>query len=224
MNNRIWTIGSLTLIIVLIAGGWVLGAQPFVTAATAADVERANLEQQNAVHQASIAALAQENENLASVQAEYAALQKSIPSTTDSSAYIKGLDALAADAGVQISGITVGSPTAYTVPASAAQAAAAAAAATSPTPTSTEAPVAPAPVGSVAVTSPLITPENFVGVQVGVTVLGSYDSVLSFMNGLQTGQRLFLVTKFTSTRNADAGDSDAVSAQIDGLIYVLKKS
>jgi len=224
MTNRIWTIGSITLIILLLAGGWFLGAQPFMAAAAAADSERASVEQQNAVHQASIAALAQENENLASIQADYAGMQKSIPGTTDSSAFIKGLDLLAADAGVQISGITVGAPTAYTVPASAAAAAAASAETSSPDPASTEAPAAPIAVGSVAVTNPLITPENFVGVQVGVTVTGEYDAVLSFVNGLQTGARLFLVTSFDSARNVEADSAGEVTAQIDGLIYVLKKS
>ena len=225
-NNRLWTIGAVTVMIILLLAGWFLGAQPFLTAAAAADEERAGIDAQNAAQQAEIQRLTEENNNLPAVQDEYNALLASIPTSANSAAFIQGLDGLAAASGVQVIGITVSESVAYTVPASAAAAADAAAAAetaegSAPAPTPTEAPVV-VPTGSVAATSPLITPSNFVGIRVGVDLKGGYQQVLSFVDGLQTGARLVLVTGFTSDVNAD--DPSVVTAHIDGMIYVIKKN
>lgn len=217
-STRLWAIGSVTVMIVALLAGWFLGIQPNLAAAAANDVLRVDIEAQNTAKQAEIASLAEENSKIDSIEKEYRELQKSIPSTTDPAAFITALDALAASTGVQVAGITVDEPRAYTVPASGA----------APAPTSSEtpapdaaAPAPVAPVGPVAVTSPLITPDNFVGISVGVQLKGTYEAVLSYVKGLQSGDRLVLVTGFTSTAEPDSG---LVSAHIDGMIYVLKQS
>ena len=220
-NNRLWVIGSVTVMIVALLAGWFLGAQPFVNAATVADESRIAIDAQNASQRAILAQLAEENENLPELQAEYQGLAKSIPSSAGTSAFITGLDSLAASTGVQVTGITIGQPVAYSVPSSGVVVTPDPAATVDPE--ATPAPVVPAePVGSIAVTDPLITPENFVGIAAGVNVTGSYEAMLSFVNGLQTGSRLYLVTGITSTRNADAGASGAVTAEIRGMIYVIR--
>jgi Tfp pilus assembly protein PilO len=219
-SNRIWVIGSVTVMIIVLLAGWFLGVEPNLAAAAASDTERVGIEGQNAAKQAEIAALTEQNKNLDDIEAQYKELQKSIPASSNTAAFITGLDGLAASAGVQVVGITVGTPKAYTVPASAA-AAAAAANAPAPDPSSTAVPAPPIAVGSVAATSPLITPDDFVGIDVGVDLVGSYQAVLSFVNGLQSGSRLVLVTGFTSTANADTAD---VTAHIDGMIYVIKQA
>ncbi|MBX3099269.1 MAG: hypothetical protein KF761_06770 [Salinibacterium sp.] len=221
-NNRLWKIGSVTVMIITLVAGWFLGAQPFLDAAAKDDIERASIEAQNTAQQAEIARLVEENKNLDSITADYKTLQKSIPGSPSTASFIQGLDGLAASTGVQVTGITVSESQAYTVPLSAAAAQAAAqAAAETPTPESTEAPVATVATGYVAATDPLITPANFVGIRVGVDLKGSYQSVLTFVEGLQSGARLVLVTGFTSTTSAD--DPTVVSAHVDGLIYVLKQ-
>ena len=217
-NNRLWVIGSVTVMVITLVAGWFLGAQPFLDAAASDDLERASIEAQNTAQQAEIARLTEENKDLDSIDAEYKALQKSIPSSPSTASFIQGLDGLAASTGVQVTGITVSESQAYTVPASAA---AAQAAAETPTSESTAAPVATVPTGYVAATDPLITPANFVGIKVGVELKGSYQAVLTFVEGLQSGARLVLVTGFTSTTSAD--DASNVSAHVDALIYVLKQ-
>lgn len=217
-NNRLWVIGSVTVMIITLVAGWFLGAQPFLDAAAKDDLERTSIEAQNAAQQAEIARLAEENKDFDAIEAEYKGLQKSIPGSPSTASFIQGLDGLAASTGVQVTGITVSESQAYTVPLSAA---AAQAAAETPTPGSTEAPVATVPTGYVAATNPLITPDNFVGIKVGVDLKGSYQTVLAFVQGLQSGARLVLVTGFTSTTSAD--DPTNVSAHVDGMIYVLKQ-
>lgn len=216
-NNRLWVIGTVTVMIIALVAGWFLGVEPNLAAAAADDTERAGIEAQNTAQQAQIVRLTEESKNIDSIQKDYRALQKSIPSSPSTAAFITGLDGLAASTGVQVTGITVSESQAYTVPQSAAAAAPTDAA--TPDPAATEAPAPSAPVGYVAATSPLITPENFVGIRVGVDLKGSYQAVLTFVKGLQSGSRLVLVTGFTSTANAD--DPTAVTAHVDGLIYVL---
>lgn len=217
-RNRLWVIGSVTVMAVLVLAGWFLGAQPLVTAAAAADTQRTSIDAQNTTQQAVIAQLAADNDNLPELEKTYQELEKSIPSSLSTSGFIKGLDSLAAASGVTVDGFTVGTPQAYTVPASGVV--------ITPDPTATPDPNAPAatpiPVGSVAVTNPLITPANFVGITVGVDLTGPYDAVLSYVNGLQTGERLFLVTAITTTRAAGTGDNTVI-AHVDGLIYVINQ-
>jgi Tfp pilus assembly protein PilO len=219
-SNRLWTIGAITAMIILLAAGWFLGAQPFISAAASADEERAGIDAQNAAQQAEIGRLTTENKDLPAVREQYQKLLKSIPSRSDTAAFIDGLNGLAASSGLQVTGITVSESLAYTVPASAAVVAQPTDSAT-PVPESTEAPAPAVPTGSVAATSPLITPENFVGITVGVELKGGYEQVLSFVQGLQSGDRLVLVTGITSTANADG--SGVVTAHITGLIFVLKQ-
>jgi type IV pilus assembly PilO-like protein len=218
-NNRLWVIGSVIAMFALVLAGWFLGAQPFLATALNAEAERANVEAQNQLHQQVITQLAQDQQNLKALKKKFATLAASIPSDPDTSEFITGLDALAAGAGVTISGITVSDSEAYTVPVSAGQ---------PPADTSTSAPSTAATATAVpvdpslpkAVTNPLITAENFVGIKVTVSVVGPYSNVLNFVHGLQYGDRLVLVTGFTSTTTAD---ENAVDAVVSGYIYVLQQ-
>lgn len=220
-NNRLWVIGSVTVMIALVVAGWFLGIQPALAAAGAAELERVNVQAQNDAQLITLAQLAAERENQGQFEKDYATLLKSIPENPGTSAFIDGLDSLASRAGVQITGFTVGDPLAYTIPQSAVPVAVAdpAAPADAAAPAPAAAPAAPG--APPAVTSPLITPDNFVGILITIDVSGTYDNVLSFVDGLQTGKRLFLVTGIHSERNADAGAENLVSAHLTGYIYVL---
>lgn len=220
-SNRLWIIGSVTMMIVMLLAGWFIGVQPFLVAAAADEVARLDIEAQNGAKQAEIARLTKNNENLDSVEKEYRTLQKSIPASTDPAAFIAGLDGLAASTGVQVAGITVSDPQAYTIPQSAVQVPVDPAV---PSDGETAAPAPTGPVPLVVATSPLITPDNFVGIAVGVDLKGSYPAVLEFVKGLQSGARLVLVTGFSSTTEAATTDAGPlVTARVDGMIYVLKQ-
>jgi hypothetical protein len=220
-NNRLWAIGSVTVMIAVLLAAWFLGAQPALASAASAELERQNVQAQNDAQLLELARLAELREDQSEIEDTYEELRRAIPATADTSAFIDGLDVLAVRAGVTITGLTVGDPLAYTVPQSAVvvtpdpDADPAAEPAAEPVP----APVTPS--GPVAVTSPLITPDNFVGVLIGVDVAGSYSAVLDFIDGLQSDTRLFLVTGITSDRDADAGDANVVAARVSGFIYVL---
>ncbi|MBU1587180.1 MAG: hypothetical protein KKH51_04445, partial [Actinobacteria bacterium] len=77
-TNRLWVIGSVTVMIIALVAGWFLGAQPFIAAAATHDTERANIQAQNEAKLAEIASLTEENKDLPAIEAEYKDLQKSI--------------------------------------------------------------------------------------------------------------------------------------------------
>jgi Tfp pilus assembly protein PilO len=214
----LWTIVTVTLMLAVVLVGWFLGVQPFLDAANIADAKRAAVELQISQHEAEIAKLTSENSQLPELEKQFVALSASIPSTTDTSSFIKGLDALAKTTLVEIAGITVADPLAYSVPLSAV-APVVDVGADAPV---ASAPPATTPLAPPAVTSPLITPDNFVAVEVGIEVRGTYAALLNFVKGLQSGERLFLVTGLTSDRNQDSADPAAVSATVKGYIYVLQ--
>lgn len=67
--------------------------------------------------------------------------------------------------------------------------------------------------------SALITAQSLAALEVDVTISGDYDQVLQFVDGLQTGARLFLVTGITTQLDTDK--PELVEASISGLVYVL---
>ena len=83
------------------------------------------------------------------------------------------------------------------------------------------APVAPAaPVVPVPTVNALVTAANFVAVPFSLTLEGDYGNMLAFIDGLQKGTRLAMVTAFT-TDLVSPGSSAAVHAEISGFVYVL---
>lgn len=79
-----------------------------------------------------------------------------------------------------------------------------------------------------AITNPLITSVNFVPITIDLTAVGTREQVLKFVNDLQYGKRLFLISKITVAQ--DESDKIDVEGQpevskytgtITGFVYVL---
>ena len=240
-KNRLWLIGSALMMVLVVGLGWVVGIQPQVAAISTANDQRVSVEQTNAGHRASLAKLKEDFKGIDSLDQELASLSKSVPSGTSAPDYVDQLDALAIANGVTLKGLTIADAQAYTPVAPVAPAAPAAEAGSpepGPAPTATPAPTA-AP-GSPPVTNPGITEANFASLSVQITVSGTYSNVLKFVNGLQTGTRLFLVTGLTTTAATESSapaDSEAttkpaaapasdemVNGSISGLIYSIVAS
>lgn len=227
-KNRLWLIGSVLVMVFVLVGGVFLGIQPQLAAAAAANEQRVSVEASNAGQSAVLDQLKKDFEGIDGLKAELAPLRASVPSGTRMPAFVNQIDALAGATQVTLDGFTVSEATPYApveAPAAAAEPAASSTSTTTATP-------APTPVDSVTVptagvppvTSAQITAENFASLAVTVTVSGAYANALSFVNGLQTGERLFLVTGLTTTSKASGEGEDPtgqVTAVISGLVYVL---
>lgn len=225
--------------LVVLAGGWFLGVQPQLAAASANAIQRASIETANATNRSELVRLQQQFTTLDTMKADLADLSASVPSTTDTETFIKELNATATSTGAAITSISVGDAVPYTSPVapaaaptdgSTASASASASASPSASPSaSASATPSATPTGPATVTNPLITATNFTVIPITIAVSGSSDQALAFTKGAQTGKRLFLINSLSSSAASSAGAStDAVTAgtgtqtwTLSGYIYVL---
>ena len=223
--NRIWTIGSILLIVVIVAAGWLLGIQPQLAAADAANQSRAQVHSSTVANQAVLEQLKKDYQGIAQLKQQLAALRQAVPAQADASAFVTELNALAGAHQVTVKSIVVSDAKPYVPPAAPASSAAPSAS-PAPTPSPTLAPRPPAGTAPGA-SNPQITSANFIVIPVQVTVSGPYGNVLDFVAGLQTGQRLFLVTAISSgvTTPGPTGPGTAVpgttASTVSGFMYVL---
>jgi len=242
-KNRLWIIGSVLVMVALLVLGWFLGIQPQLAATATAIGQRVVVDQENAAHETSLAKLKKDFKEIDKLNEELVALSRSVPFGTEVPDYVDQLDALAKANKVTLKGLTVADPSAYTPVAPAVPVAPpaepGAAAAPTGAPAATEAPAEAVPVpGAPPVTNERITAQNFASLGVNITIAGAYSDVLNFVNGLQTGSRLFLVTGLSTkaeqqvispeTTTSAVDDDEAVAPSvggvegtISGLIYSL---
>lgn len=233
-KNRLWVIGSVLIMAAILALGFVLGIQPQLKSASEARAERLVVETTNAEQSLVLAQLKMDYARIDEVRNELAPLTLSVPAGTEMPAFINQLSELAGQSQVSLTMITVNEPQAYAeVAAPVAEAPVADVAAEgAATDAAVAAPVAAAPLptaGVPPVVDSRITAANFASLSVQISIKGDYSRVLDFVNGLQTGSRLFLVSDImTTTVAAEGATAEAapvaggpVDATITGLVYVL---
>lgn len=215
--------------VVVIVGGFFLGVRPQLDRAAAARSDASSIDATNAVTRAELDRLREQAKTLPQQKAELEALRRSVPSTASSSAFISALNTTADQAGVTVSSLTVGDAQAYLPPVApeGSPTAATDSASTAPSPSS-DATAAPVPAGAQALapmTSSSITAQNFSVVPVSVSVNGDFAQALAFVKGVQTSDRLFLITSISSSMSAPSEADDAGAAapswSFSGSVYVL---
>jgi Tfp pilus assembly protein PilO len=223
-QHRIISLASILAMLLIPVLAWFLVAQPQLAAAADADQQRQDMESQIAAAAATVAQLKADSAKLPELNDDLNDLRTSIPADADTDGYIDGLAALAKAAHLQVVGLTVAEPIAYT-PAVAppdpnAPAPDANASSASPSPSDAAA-VTPAPTLDVPgiVTSPLIDSSNFVAIPVTVSVSGDLSQIIRFIDGLQSSPRLFLVTS-TSTEQS-ATDHSTLTGKVTGFIWAI---
>lgn len=206
-KNRLWIIGSVAAMVVVVALGLLFGIQPQLTAAVTADQQRQSVAADNAAKLAQLHKLQSDFKQLPALKESLKQLAESVPSRADLPAMISNLDALAAGTGTTIESIAVKDAQPYAPPA-VTPAPASGTPSSTATPTSTPAPTsAPTPTPAkpqapAPVTNSQVTAANFVAIPVTISVTGTYGQALNFVDGLQHGKRLFLVTTFASTKSS----------------------
>jgi hypothetical protein len=222
-SHRILSGLTILIMVVVVAAGYLLVAQPQLAAAGVAGEQLVQVNTQIAATQATIAALQKEQKKLPELKSQLASLRSSIPNDAQVSRYIDDLNALAGASGLAITGLKVDTAEAYKPPVVAPVAGAPTATSTpSPSASATAAPAVVAPVAPLAwtpTTDASITPANFVAIPVVIVTAGTLPTTLTFIKGLQTGARLFLVTGIETTTGAD--NPGAINATINGYIYVI---
>jgi hypothetical protein len=219
---RLWAIGSGVLIVALLAGGWFLGAQPFLAAASAASDSAAQTAQANQLSRVKLAGYEKQAREIDQLKAQETAVASAVPASLDSNAFVARINAIAARVNVVVQSVSPGEAQAYAPPPSVALAAAATTAAAAPaaSPAPTTATTSTAPVLPVlAASDPSITGTDLTVIPVTVSVKGTTEGTLQFTHALQHDQRLYLVTGYAL---ASAQSGGKVLATLNGYIYSLK--
>jgi type IV pilus assembly protein PilO len=189
-----WIAGAAGACAVLLASTWFVLVGP--KRAEAADLrdQAASARQANDAMQIRTAQLKSQFASLPQRQAELATLIEQMPPTADVPRFVRSLDALAASAGVRLDGVSPGAGESLDAKAGAA---------------GTSGPVAaPAAGGS--------TSLAVVAVPMTITVHGPYFKTVTFLKGLQSGQRAFLVMGVQVTV-----DETGVSLGIRGQVFAV---
>lgn len=221
-RNRWWILGTVLLIGIVGGMGWLLGISPKLDETRAASMEQVAVEAENASYEIQLASLKKQFEGIDNLRADLAALRQAVPSQADIPVFIGQLDSIAQQDQVTLTAISVSDAQPY-LPEVADPAVVA--------PPSTNGSAdrsepTPSPTGpgettlSGAAQRDLVTAEKFVAIPISLTVDGSYGNVLDFIEGLQKGDRLVMVTTFDVTAAA-AETPDSVTATIAAFIYVL---
>ena len=113
-KNRIWVIGSVLVMVVVLVLGWIVGIQPQLAATATANDQRASVEQTNVMQEAALAKLKKDFAGIEALKDELASLSQSVPTGTEAPAFLNQLDALAIAYGVTLTGVTMDDPQAYT--------------------------------------------------------------------------------------------------------------
>jgi hypothetical protein len=218
MMNRYWIIGTVFAVVALAALGWLLGIQPKLQEATAADFSRSQVEAQNQAYEISLADLREQFENIEELRTEVDDLRESIPSDADYAGFVAELNQMASSSGVGIKSLTVSEATWYTSTPAVEEAPPTGEAVdseqtTGEAETPAEAPEDPAAPIPVPTSSDLVNGSNFVAIPVQIQLTGDEAGYLAMLASLQSAHRLFLVTGFSWGGEAPA--------TIDGLLYVL---
>ncbi len=213
-----WVAGAAGVCAALLVLTWfVLVGPKRAEAADLAD-QAASARQQNDSLQIRTAQLKAQFASLPQRQAELTTLVGQMPVTADVPRFVRTLDALAASSGVTLEGLTPGAGArldAAAAPAGAAGATGAVGA--------TGASGAPDAVGATGTASTPATAAGGTGggldvvqVPMTITVKGPYFATVTFLKGLQTGQRAFLVGGLQV-----AVEGKAVSLTIQGRVFAL---
>jgi len=183
-SNRLWVIGSMLLIIVIGALGWILGISPQLEAARAADAQVGEVEAQNSVLEIDLIALKEQFGRIDEYRGELNALRREIPLTASMQDFLPQLQNSAVATGVTIVDMT------------------------------TEAASIFLPVEGSLAAATGIDPSTVGYIPMTITVAGARENVLAFVQSLQSGnQRLTLISDLNAVAQ-EGGDLTQLSGAI----------
>lgn len=203
-TNRLWQLGAAVVCIGIIALGWLLGVSPKLTELSAAKAETESVDQQNLATEAEIVQLKAEFENLDEVADELETLRASLPASADYARFLSELNTIAGDNDATLSGFSPATPVVLTDEGTPADAAAV-------DPTTDDAAADPSAEAAA------LADGTLVAIPTTLSATGSFRDLLDFVEDLQYGERLYLVSGLTF---AEDSTNDDYTVTVTGYIYV----
>ena len=175
-SNRLWIIGSVLIMVVVIIGTALVGISPQLDATSKANIEREAVRQQNAQLALDLEALKAQFADLDAIQDELDELRLSIPDDITTEVFIAQLAKLAKSSGGRIKSTQF-----------------------------TEAAVFVPSVELAESLDPALDVANFYTIPVTINVEGNATQVFTFLKELQETPRFFLSSDVTIQRGEDSG-------------------
>ena len=173
-SNRLWIIGSVLIMVVVVVGTALVGISPQLDATSKANIEREAVRQQNAQLALDLEALKAQFADLDAIQDELDGLRLSIPDDIASEEFITLLAKLAKSSGANIKSTQF-----------------------------TEAALFVPSVELTESLDPALDVANFYTIPVVINAEGSADELLEFLKDLQETSRFYLTTDVTIQRGED---------------------
>lgn len=221
-GRRLRLIGTALAVVAVVALAWLLGIGPLLGAAAATETQLVATSAVNDAQAARLAALAADARNLAELQAQVRTSDAALPADPQLATFFRELGDLQRRYAVTVTSYTGAAAVAASPTGAAAAAAPPASASTAPaTPAPTATPSAapagtPAPAAAATATA---TPAGGLSrIPMDLQVTGSYQHLVAFIGGLQSGPRLFLVDRVAISSGTD---SAGFTAAVSGAVYVL---
>ena len=197
-TNRLWLLGSLVLVALMLAGTFLLGVSPQLAAAGADDAEARTVQLQNVGHQQELDRLREQFADIDSLRSDLEDLRQQVPEQIDQDTFLDEIGTLAAANGVSVDNISFEVPAQYL-------------------PTDASDPEVIAATASV-------TSNNLFVVPVSMSVTGPVLGAFAFVKQLQKGTRLFLLYELTIEGTDDDPATDDVILGMSGQIFVLNNN
>ena len=190
MNNRIWIIATAMISIVVLALGWFLGISPQLDQAVSNLAEKSSVEATNADHEVELAMLMKQFESIDEITAELEGLREQLPPEARYAEFLRQVDDIADSSKISFATSLIGNPEVFVMPA------------------------AQVDSDSVATEPEADAPQNtlssILAIPITLEVTGSYRTVLDFVQKMQTGTRIFLVTGLS-------GSTEEVKSTVEGV-------
>ena len=212
--ERLWLVAGGLIAFIMLLVGYFFFISPQRSNTSDVQGQTATVRQQNAELQARLDALREQNKNLGKYQAELKAAEEALPSTSDTSDFVRTLESLGAATLTDVTELTVGQPVAVT-PATVSQ------------PTASASAPAAAPTGTAAPAAPAAAAPGVYALPIMATVSGSANALSKFLDQLQAVQpRAVLISSISmSAGAANAGQpGDAYTLQLTLKAFVAPAS
>jgi len=193
-SNRVWVIGAVLVMAVILVATWFLGVSPQLSAAALSKSDRETVENQNAAAEITLADLKTQYEGIDALKDELAVARLAVPADKDQATLLKTIGTFASKNDVVVTSLNFLDPLPYVDGVS----------------------VDPA-LGD-ALT--LVNSSNFLTIPIEMNVTGDYGDVMNFVQSIQTGDRAVLVHDL-SMDGGEVDNSTPVVMAISADTYVL---
>jgi len=106
-KNKLWVVGSVLVMVALVAGGWLIGIQPQLSAVASADQNRVSVASQNAKNQLLLSKLKKDYEGITALKNQLDTLRAAVPAGADISTFVSELNGLASTHKITVKSISV---------------------------------------------------------------------------------------------------------------------